>query len=187
MRRTLIGFLGGLTLLAGVVLVPSVADAGKQPAGCSSSSSGVRIATGDDAQDLGGYKATVKDPAQPATLLEPAKPAVYDGGAFSFGLGLAGPSCTNALYTVFVFKQDDLTNADGTTNPTATGEGQYFQVPGDGSSSTVDITRGEQAIFAGYNGQCVIAHATITLNGALLSTSREHKLCGPGGGGRIWG
>lgn len=185
MRRTLIGFFGGLSLLAGLVFAPSMAEAAKTPPGCTSSSPGAQVGTGANAQDLAGYTAT-GDPGTPPTIVggvvvDPGTPNTVNGGTFHFALGLNGPSCTNAVYTVYVFKHDD-----GQTNSTATGEGTYFSAGGDGTSQVVDITKGDQSIFSGYSETCVLAHATISLNGVLVATSREHELCGGGGGGRIW-
>ena len=188
MRRTLIGFLGGLSLLGSIVLAPTVAGAAKTPAGCTSSSAGAQVGTGDKNWDGASYQATVSDPGSPPSTLpggietSPGTPPTYSGGTFGFALGLNGPSCTNAVYTVYVFKHDD-----GANNSTATGEGTTFSAAGDGTSNPIDITKGTQYIFPGYSETCVLAHATISVNGALVATSREHDVCGNGGTGRTWG
>lgn len=173
MRRTLIGFLGGLSILFGLVVYPNVADAART----TTCPAGSLEPTHDTADDFAFYAAHQTDPGRPATLLDPGAPPTYSGGDFEFAVKTQAPTCANAVYTIYVFTDPDDTTFNGT--------GTSFSRAGNGSNP-LNVTNGKQFIFDGYNNTCVWAHLTISTGGSNVYSSPLNKVCGTGGGGRIW-
>jgi hypothetical protein len=172
MRRILIAILISTTVVLGLTVAPADAKP-KPPPGCTATSPGAQ--SGD--QDLSSWAPKMTDPGTAPTMVGgvtiiAGTPATYDGGTFNFSYDLAGASCTNGSYTVFVIRED-------------TGETIHFTRTGN-ATDPIDLTGGPQAIFAGYNQPCIRAHAAISLNESLVHTGPEYELCGGGGGGRIW-
>lgn len=182
MRRILTATVtAGILLVAGVTYDATLAGAKPAPPPPPACTTGAQIGTGDNAQDLADF--TANKTTDPGILPVPDDDTTTytGGGTFEFGLALNGPSCTTAVYSVMVFRDDSV--------GTGSGAGQRFSVAGSGTGSSVLITPpGGAAIFADYEAACVHAVATIEVGGKTVALSQLHDVCDDnGGGGRIWG